>query len=159
MQSFSSSHWIIFSIPPPLSALGHIFDPVWEVTWGSVLRGPVHLLVPVCAVCHRAFPLKDPPSLQPGETNCQNRKCLCVCFTTNMRCNHVYWIKYIVCLSVSIHSCQLFVVLVCIGVGYYVLLFHVKSFLLKFILDIPDWLFLFFLCILLPICFLCALLI
>lgn len=52
---------------PPLSAAGHVSDPVWEVARGSVLRGPLHLLVPVCAVCHRAFPLQDPTGLQPGE--------------------------------------------------------------------------------------------
>lgn len=56
----------LFSLPP--SAAGHIPDPVWKVTWGPVLRGPLHLLVPVCAVCHRAFPLQDSAGVQPGES-------------------------------------------------------------------------------------------
>lgn len=68
-QSFFLSLWIIFT--SPLSAVGHISDPVWEVTRGSVLRGPLHLLVPICAVCHRAFPLQDPSGLQPGENTPQ----------------------------------------------------------------------------------------
>lgn len=50
------------------SAAGHVPDPVREVTWGPVFGGPLHLLVPVCAVCHRAFPLQDPAGLQSGET-------------------------------------------------------------------------------------------
>lgn len=55
----------------PVSALGHVSDPVWEVTWGPVLRSPLHLLVPVCAVCNCAFPLQDPTGLQPGENSLQ----------------------------------------------------------------------------------------
>lgn len=60
----------MYNIPLPLPplALGHISDPVWEVTRGSVLRGPLHLLVLVYAVCHCAFPLQDPTGLKPGET-------------------------------------------------------------------------------------------
>lgn len=50
------------------SAAGHVSDPVREVTRGPVFGGSLHLLVPVCAVCHRAFPLQDPAGLKSGET-------------------------------------------------------------------------------------------
>lgn len=50
------------------SAAGHVSDPVREVTWGPVFGGPLHLLVPVCPMCHCAFPLQDPAGLQSGET-------------------------------------------------------------------------------------------
>lgn len=45
------------------SAAGHVSHPVREVTRGPVFWSPLHLLVPVCAVCHRAFPLQDPAGL------------------------------------------------------------------------------------------------
>lgn len=54
-------------LPSSVSALGHVSDPVWEATWGPVFGGSLHFLVPVCAVCHCAFPLQDPTGLQPGE--------------------------------------------------------------------------------------------
>lgn len=62
------------------SAAGHVPDPVREVTWGPVFGGPLHLLVPVCAVCHRAFPLQDPAGLQSGETQQH------VCVITSKSC-------------------------------------------------------------------------
>lgn len=57
------------------SAARHVSDPVWEVTRGPVFGGPLHLLVPVCAVCHRAFPLQNPAGLPSGET--QERRLCC----------------------------------------------------------------------------------
>lgn len=88
--SNSVSGCLCVTPPPPIpflalrSAAGHVPDPVREVTWGPVFGGPLHLLVPVCAVCHRAFPLQDPAGLQSGETQqdvCVVASKLCVlCF-------------------------------------------------------------------------------
>lgn len=84
-------------LPNPSSAVGHISDPVWKVTWGSVLRGPLHLLVPVCGMCHCAFPLQDPNGLQPGENACHH--CLLPVHPHSLRSFFLTITKYIS------HSC------------------------------------------------------
>lgn len=75
------------------SAAGHVPDPVREVTWGPVFGGPLHLLVPVCAVCHCAFPLQDPAGLQSGETQQH------VCVITSMSC--FFSLRLFICSSAS----------------------------------------------------------